>query len=164
METRLHFIWKPTGGSLVQLNGTQIVVKFALASVNILGQVYTGILPTVFTQGLIVGLLGSNSSVSFPYQQIQTGLFSTQNWIYPLTNGGPHGVQLTQDANSPPGGGPNAYEPGAGPADPFYLYGTGRNYLVGGLVGIGVTIGVFLILVGGRIETRALSKWLRRRR
>jgi len=163
VETRTHFIWRQTGGSLADLNGTQIIVKFPLASVNLLGQVYTGIIPTVEPTGFTVGLLGANASISYPYEG-NTGLLGPQNWIYPVANGGAHQLSVFMDATSPPGLGPNAYEPGAGAADPFFLYGTGRNVTVGLLVGGAVTFGLFGLLTTGIYEERRLRAWVRKRR
>jgi hypothetical protein len=163
VQTRLHFIWRQVPGSQVQLNGTQVVVKFALASTTILGTTYAGILPTVLSSGPVNSLLGSNATISYPLTN-STGLFGTSSWYYSLVNGGTHNVGLTLDPNSPPGTGPTAYEPGAGPADPFVLYGSGRNVQTGFLVGAGVTFLTYLILSLGLFEERALKGWLRKRR
>lgn len=162
--TRIHFIWRQTGGANVQLNGTQVVLKLGFGSVSILGTTFTGIVPAVFTTGLLVNLVGSNSSISFPYQQLSNNIFSPGGWIYPLTNGGPHGIPLILDQNSPPATGPTAYEPGAGPADPFTLYGTGKNIQEGAVVGTLVTVGFFFIFAAGLAEERKIRAWLAKKR
>jgi hypothetical protein len=162
-ETRTHFVWRQTAGSQIELNGTQPVIKFALSKVTILGQSFAGFVPTLLSSGPIVTLLGANATVTYPFTN-STGLFSQSNFYYPVTNGGPHTLQLFQDPNSPPSSGPNAYEPGAAPADPFYLYGSGRNLQVGFLIGAGVTFAFYLLFTVGLYEERAVRAWIRKQR
>ena len=131
---------------------------------TVLATTYTGIIPSVYAGGFVSSLLGANASVSFPYNPNTPGFFTSSIWTYPVINGGPHNLPVINDPNSPYGTGPNAYEAGAGPQDPFSLYGSGRNLQTAAAVGFVVTLGIYLISTAGLIEERRLKVWLRKRR